>query len=1390
MKKYFNILTCAACAVALLSCQKEIEAPEIQEDGIIPSGYTLETLRGQSEATKTTVDNGITLWAENDQIKVICSDNSVSNFTIQDGVGTNTGDFTGLVPEGKTAVYAVYPAVNYSSVSGSTVKVSIPASQTGVFGAGNIAVAKVASDHSMAFKNVNTFISFTIPAEITKVVISSVSGADLAGTLSVACSGDAPAAGALENGASSVTTTFPDANGGTYYISVAPGVTHTKGLLLTYYKMVENEETESGTYYLNKTITTAANSNIIMGTVEAEGNNYVTVSGAGNKNGMSWANAMSAEQMWKKLHLAGTDAATDEAKLAAIDGAVFHMGAGTYNFGETPEISFNETDAVTLTFKGGYNASTGARDPENNHTDFTAAAGYSALQLSGKMNITMDGIRITGNSVDGNKRAALESTGSGVAITLVDCEVSNNSNATDSEKAGAGIVLTGGTLTATGVTFSNNTAYTAPAIYNDHATLLMTECVFDRNVATNWCGAIRLRTSGSSSFECTFEECTFSNNSAVNDYGALQHSAGTCNLNNCTFTGNTAGAASDHKAGAVGLNGTGSVVVRGGTFSGNSACWGGAFFTTGSFIDVRDAVITGNTGRRGAAAYCLGTCNFTRCTVSENHADWGGAFHVSDANERNATLRIYGGTIQENYAKGGGAILSENGGNILIDLSRSAGTVFDGNYCTNNASGNGGAIRHESAGNISIVGATFRNNHMDYTRNDDSGGGNIVYGGAVSIYDGQSDAQVTIDDCIFNGNYSAFGGGTAISYQSGSSGNKTGWMKVSNTTFTGNHTDYTGSNNANYGRHGGAIRLGHDTTPSYFDNCSFIGNYTLASNSEVKSAYGGAVTFYADGNSYFNNCHFENNHATRGGAISAWGCTASGIYMNGCSFSGNWISYYYGTTIYVEKTKYFCMNNCSIADNTYTLWDAEDAGCWVYVNGDSSARATEECVISNCSFMGSCRKTSSLSAMSGQELLWVRYMKSGKYCYLINNAIIAGDNQNSWWISNANTMGYNNVYTKKGETSSTYTPSNDTSGKAVSNFGNLSWDSTDNVWVWNGTLAGGYSGISASTFTTQVNAGSSAFKAWLDEIGATNKDQVGNNRGSSSWWPGAYQDSQGSNGLLKVITWNICSDPNDNITDHSWNARRGGMAAFINDRLPHIVCMQECEPDPRSYLTSNCSGYSAVYDNTSLSWTDQHILGKENSYNVILYKSSDISVQSSGTFWLTSGAPTTPTIAANQNSYRSCTWMKCTYQGQKMLVLDTHLSYRTKNNSEVNSDDVIALRQTEMGVIKTWINGHYNPSNDGWLLFMGDMNASHYEAIFDEWKDGTYGYFSREGFTGGATGRTYNDWDWEFGNVSTIDFQFYKGFPSVKSYTIPTATYSNVAYLSDHWPVVVEYRMN
>ena len=63
----------------------------------------------------------------------------------------------------------------------------------------------------------------------------------------------------------------------------------------------------------------------------------------------------------------------------------------------------------------------------------------------------------------------------------------------------------------------------------------------------------------------------------------------------------------------------------------------------------------------------------------------------------------------------------------------------------------------------------------------------------------------------------------------------------------------------------------------------------------------------------------------------------------------------------------------------------------------------------------------------------------------------------------------------------------------------------------------------------------------------------------------------------------------DDSGDRAWSARRSGVAALINDKQPQFVCMQECESDQRSYLTSNCAGYAAIYDNNSLSWIEENV---------------------------------------------------------------------------------------------------------------------------------------------------------------------------------------------------------
>ena len=1467
MKKYFNILTCAACAVALLSCQKEIEAPEIQEDGIIPSGYTLETLRGQSEATKTTVDNSVTLWAENDQIKVICSDNSVSNFTIQDGVGTNTGDFTGLVPEGKTAVYAVYPAANYSSVSGSTVKVSIPSSQTGVFGAGNIAVAKVASDHSMAFKNVNAFISFTIPAEITKVVISSVGGADLAGTLSVACSGDAPAAGALENGASSVTTTFPDANGGTYYISVAPGVNHPKGLLMTYYKGAE----VSGTYYLNKNITTAANINITMGTVEAEGNYYVTVGGAGNKNGMSWENAFSAEQMWKKLHLAGTDAATDEAKLAAIDGATFHLGAGTYNFGATPLLSFNETNPITLTFKGGYPAAGGSQalTAAGNRACFSGADSHAALILRDKINVTFEGVNfVNGLTSDDEEEiessgatpkvaAALDAVGSGVSITMRYCDVRDNDHAANGNW-GAGIRLNGvGSFTADHVTFADNSSPAASALSVRDTDVTVTDCVFSDNEAkTNSAGAVYL--SGAST--AAFSSCTFSGNASLTKDGGAVHQNGTVSstFTDCEFTGNSAfnddcdRSSGNGYGGALNITADSSTEIEDCTFSGNLAWRGGCVHvqTTGT-ATFTGCTFTANgsssTTRGGGVGYIETSTKFSDCTfggsntADGNKAKYGGALHHVSS----GVLDIEGGTFQNNVANNcGGAICDERGLRVRLYNSILKTYFLNNKVTSDSADDGGGAIWAETGStsserNVSVRDAVFKGNEAysggavynyknntgtyfydcifggseegdgNYSRGGSGeGGGGTLYminktyctlknctitGDHARRYGGSVYAKTTgnliVEGCIFNGCYSTSGWGGAI---------LTRKVEMVELTIKGGAFINCHSNC------GGAILAAHTGKFAVTDyngaGTLFEGNYA---DHATNTYQGGAIQI--EGNSSVSEgastlrvtiwkARFIGNYAGQGGAIYSKDSGKPDIYIDRCSFDGNYITKRWGPVIATDGCYRFHMNNCTIRNSYTTSTSAEEQSelrpSWICIDGlpaDGVASISNSTIIGNVQYSANGSSFTPLTGSAGALVVfWGSQPK-----YLINN-IIVPNSSSVTAVCGTGSETVNMYYNQLGTVSNiTQTDlGGNVTGRKASDFDGLSW--TSGLWQWSGTIGGNApSKITANNFISRLTAINSAYVSWIDTPDIR-YDYRGVDRGDggAQWWPGAYQEGAGAEVLLKAITWNIRSSEMDDSGDRAWSARRSGVASLINDKKPQILCMQECESDQRSYLVNNCSGYAAIYDNTSLSWWQQ-IQGAERSAEVILYDTDKISVLSSGTFWLVSGAPTSPSKSSNQNSYRSCTWLKCMYNGQKMLVLDTHFSYRTKNNANLDSDEVKALRQTEMGVIKTWIDGHYSAASDGWLLFMGDMNTTHWESIFDEWKDGTYGYFSREKAESTATGRTFNNWDWESEGTMTIDYQFFKGFPSVKSYKIPTDTYdSGVAYLSDHWPVVVEYRMN
>ena len=618
MKKIYFAFICAICALTLFSCQKEDNTPE----EVIPDGYTQLTLSAVSDETKTTLDGTAVKWAAGDQIKVYCSDESAYDFELVGEGGSATGDFTGLVPSGKTALYAVYPKDLYSSVSSSTVNVTIPAAQEGTFGKGNIAVAKVDGEHNMAFKNVNAFVGFTVGADITKVVVSSVGGENLSGTLAVDCSGETPAAGALSDGGSSITVTFPESTGGTYYVAIAPGITHSKGLLLTWY----NGTTVTGTYWLNKAITTVANNVYDMETVSADGHYYVSVDGAGKKNGMNAANAWSASQFWSKLHPGGTDAAMDNAKLANINGATFHLAAGTYNWGIGAAINIDAGETISFTIKGESGTIFTGDDNDDDTGD------HRILILDGNMSIVFDGITFTKGLTKGSSEARF---GGGVLIksgshSFVDCTFTHNSAETSGKNKGYGGAIrfdSTGNMTLTGTTFSYNTATgDSGALSLSAGTTIITDCSFSNNSAPSG-GAIDCF--GSS--KLSIGDSNFSYNTASSAGGALaMEEDATCSITTTQFDHNSA-----NTGGAISISGGGDLKIKRSYYYRNDAHTGGAVYTVkadGKFATVfvdecsfENNWISGRFGcifnMNGFAKFCMYNCSakdsYTKSTESD-----------------------------------------------------------------------------------------------------------------------------------------------------------------------------------------------------------------------------------------------------------------------------------------------------------------------------------------------------------------------------------------------------------------------------------------------------------------------------------------------------------------------------------------------------------------------------------------------------------------------------------------------------------------------------------------------------------------------------------------------------------------------------------------------------
>lgn len=835
MKRYtiYSISAAFVLAGALTACQRAEFVP--QESGPVSGeGVRLTAFAEAPQGTRTAIssDTGADAsvsWTVGDAAKVYYDGGSTT--ATVDGVSASGYDAANLsatfvtadaIPTAVTDLYAVYPASATSSLSGSTLSVTIPAVQDGTFKGANYMVAKTTREEAtLSFRHLVSYLEIKVgSASVTRIVIAGENGEGLVGTLPVTFDAEGiPQAGTASSTAAAITLTV--AGAGNYYAALLPGLSLSKGLSMRFY---DSDGNILNSYCHQNALTT------VRGTIhyftDASGIDgrsrylYATVSGAGDKDGSSWANAMDKAGLYAflndgQLQKDGVLTALTEEQRNALSGVTLRLGAGTYAMGARTTLTGLATaEGMEVNIVGGYPAAGGLTpDPVSNETILSGASSYQILfaypASSDSLALSLTGLTVSGSNAARGGAAALEFHGAKMGVRMNDCVIKDNVNG-----------------------YSIGGIQLADGVYAEIA-----DCTFSGNQATQGAAA-GLDGTGT---EVTFTRCVFSGNQASLKGGAVKFSESAADAKltciGCDFTGNTA-------------------ADWGGAFYCNAPATAVASFTGCTFGDASDATKKNAVTNYGGGAVYLGeggaahTVRFADCDFYDNSAlAGGGAIHVSNA-------------------------LNASSATCVSNLSLS-GCTFRGNHVvqgdTNAPKGGGGAVDFRSSGALTISGCTFKQN---YTTHCTATFGYLASGGAVCVSDGNlgdsTPATVHISETVFEGNHTGTtrvttyhmncGGALAVICGNDGTADRKSYANV--------YIDKC-SFLDNYANQGGALFLGGNSAAgiggtTFLNDCLFDGNYIL-------HQYGTTINTYFGGTLCINNTTFHNTW-TAHSATGQWRC--------------------------------------------------------------------------------------------------------------------------------------------------------------------------------------------------------------------------------------------------------------------------------------------------------------------------------------------------------------------------------------------------------------------------------------------------------------------------------------------------------------------------------------
>jgi parallel beta-helix repeat protein len=382
----------------------------------------------------------------------------------------------------------------------------------------------------------------------------------------------------------------------------------------------------------------------------------------------------------------------------ANEGDEIRVAAGRYekvnDYGGLAQIVYVDK---TVTIRGGYTEDWETRDPVKFPTTLDAGGKGRVLYITGSVNPTIEGLRVTGGDAAGlGGGPGAGDAGGGVYIATAAATLDANWIFQNSAETGGGVYLNSSAATLTGNAVSTNTASVwGGGLYLDHSPATLDSNTVYGNGTSGMGGGMFLMQSNA-----VISGNTIADNTASDNGGGLYLDS-TATVNGNTISGNHA----DHYGGGLLLI-TSAAALDGNTvFSNTAGLSGGGMVLEYSRAALTNTVIVQNAAQGAGSGLYVLRCSprLLHTTLADNSGGSGAGLYVTDWSGTYSTV-VLSNTIVAGHATG----ISVTAGNT-VTLN---GVLWYSNTAANIGGGGTISVTRAFTGNPAFVNPAGGNYHV------------------------------------------------------------------------------------------------------------------------------------------------------------------------------------------------------------------------------------------------------------------------------------------------------------------------------------------------------------------------------------------------------------------------------------------------------------------------------------------------------------------------------------------------------------------------------------------------------------------------------------------------------------------------------------------------------